>query len=446
MKTHVLVAGAGLAGLAAARELDDRGIRVTVIEARARVGGRVMTMRDGFASGQHAEGGADLIESDQSAVREMARRLKLRLIPILRNGIGFYGTGPNERPSRQSAFGAFQKITQPLASLVRDYTLAERRWDGALARRLSTQSVAGWLRTIEAGRNRREIAYLRARFRGFRGLFLADPEELSLLALVDFFAGDPFGGDGTFLRVAGGNDRLATGLAASLAAPPVLSAVLKRLVTRASGVTATIQQQSGLATLDADCAIVTLPPPLVTQVEFDPPLPPPQADAFREVRMGAASRVLLQFETRFWKRRRQPGLFASDLATGAVWDGNEDQRRGGAGILSLLAGGGASRELRALMTEEGPAAVASRMAWLGRPSRLIASQLVSWDTDPWAGGGYVAFHAGFNPLARAWLARPSGRVLFAGEHTSERWQGYMNGAIESGQRAASEATALTNDQ
>ena len=96
---HVVVAGAGLAGLAAARELEDRGLHVTVIEARSRVGGRVMTVRDGFAAGQHAEGGADLIESDQDAVCRMAKRLKLRLIPILKNGFGFYGTSRNGRPT-----------------------------------------------------------------------------------------------------------------------------------------------------------------------------------------------------------------------------------------------------------------------------------------------------------------------------------------------------------
>ena len=446
MSAHILVAGAGLAGLAAARELQDRGLRATVIEARTRVGGRVMTVRDGFAADQHAEGGADLIESDQSAVREMARRLGLRLVPILENGFGFYGTSRNGRPARQSAFGAFETITQPLASLVRDFTLGEKRWDGALAQTLSGQSVADWLTTLEPGLGRRDVAHLRARLRGFRGLFLADPEDLSLLALVDFFAGDPFGGNSRFLRVAGGNDRLATSLAASLATRPILGAALRRIETRESGITATIQQPSGLTSLDADFAIVTLPPPLVTQVEFDPPLAQPQADAFREVRMGPAVRVLLQFESRFWKRRRQPSLFASDLSTGAVWDGNEDQRKGRAGILSLLAGGGAARELRDLMTGDGPAAVAGRMAWLGRPSRLLASRLVAWDTDPWAGGGYVAFHPGFDPLARAWLARPSGRLLFAGEHTSERWQGYMNGAVESGQRAAAEVIALLNNQ
>ena len=62
------------------------------------------------------------------------------------------------------------------------------------------------------------------------------------------------------------------------------------------------------------------------------------------------------------------------------------------------------------------------------------------------GGGYAYFDPGFDPLCRAWLARPAGRIVFAGEHTSVRWQGYMNGAIESGLRAAAEADALVASQ
>jgi monoamine oxidase len=68
--------------------------------------------------------------------------------------------------------------------------------------------------------------------------------------------------------------------------------------------------------------------------------------------------------------------------------------------------------------------------------------MVTWERDPWARGGYAVFDPSFDPRLRAWLARPFERVLFAGEHTSDRWQGYMNGALESGLRAAAEVRAL----
>ena len=83
-----------------------------------------------------------------------------------------------------------------------------------------------------------------------------------------------------------------------------------------------------------------------------------------------------------------------------------------------------------------------RIEWLGRPARLLASRAIVWDEDPWVRGGYAFFDPAFDPLWRAWLSRPSGRVVFAGEHTSTRWQGYMNGAIETGMRAAAEVESL----
>jgi len=440
MSIHVLIAGAGLAGLAAARELEDRGIRATVIEARDRVGGRVVTIRDGFAGRQHAEGGADLIESDQESACALARRLRLTLVPILKRGFGYYGPDRAGRVRRQSAFEGFAPINEALATLVRDYKLAEQRWDGPIAHHLSARSVADWVRSISKHRSRTEVAQLMARFRGFRGLFLADPEQLSLLALVDFFAGDPFGGDSEMQRIVGGNDQLATKLAESLTGAVHLRTVLRRVRAGRTGVTATIDGPTGRAEVRADILICTLPPVPLQRVVFEPGLPTMHRRALREVRMGPATRMMLQFSTRFWTRRRQPSLFASDQPTGAVWDGNEEQR-GKPAILSLLAGGGASRRLQALVGHGGPRAVVRSLGWLGRPSTLVAAQVISWEDDPWAGGGYAAFHKGFDPGLREWLARPFGRVLFAGEHTSNRWQGYVNGAIESGQRAAAEVSA-----
>jgi len=74
-------------------------------------------------------------------------------------------------------------------------------------------------------------------------------------------------------------------------------------------------------------------------------------------------------------------------------------------------------------------------------SRLIASRSVTWEDDPWARGAYAFFDSSFPPSARSVLALPSKRIFFAGEHTSIAWQGYMNGAVETGLRAAAEIFA-----
>src|SRR5262249_51584631 len=134
--------------------------------------------------------------------------------------------------------------------------------------------------------------------------------------------------------------------------------------------------------------------------------------------------------------------FGSDQPTGAVWDGNEEQR-GPAAILSFLAGGGASTSIQQILANEGAGGVAARMSWLGTPPAILASRTVTWEDGPWAKGGYAFFDPPFAPTGRDLLARPAGRILFAGEHTSLRWQGYMNGAVESGQRAAAEVMVLS---
>ena len=105
----VLVAGAGLAGLAAARDLLTRGAEVTIIEARDRVGGRVWTLRDGFVEQQHAEAGGDMIDEEQREIRELAGELGLTLTRILRGGFGYVRADGSGKP----------KIVQRDASSVR---------------------------------------------------------------------------------------------------------------------------------------------------------------------------------------------------------------------------------------------------------------------------------------------------------------------------------------
>jgi monoamine oxidase len=430
---RVGVAGAGLAGLAAARALEQAGADVHVFEARNRVGGRVWTLRDGFG-GQHAEAGADLIESEHTALLELARELGLRPTPILPGGFHHYGLDRTGRTTVQPLMAAADAIEAQIGTLVREYRLAEQRWDGPIAARLGARSVAAWLDACGAE------PWVLDRMRGLRNLFLADPEDLSMLSLVDFFADDPFR-SGRTLRLRGGNDRLAARLAESLARRPALGAVIRGVRQSERRVTLTVESDGRRAEFAADFAVLAVPATTARDVVFEPALPDAQHEAIAGLPYGPATRLLLQFRRPFWRRVGRPRAFGTALPIGAVWDGSEEQR-GPAAILTLLAGGRASRALQEIVRRDGAEGVVRMLGWIGKPSPLAASRLVSWENDPWACGGYAVFGPGVEPRRREWLARPAGRVVFAGEHTSLRWQGYMNGAIESGRRAAAEVAAL----
>ncbi len=147
--TKVVVLGAGLAGLAAARDLEAEGATVIVLEARDRVGGRVHTLRTGFSEGQHAEAGADLIESTQSHVLELGSDLGLTPTRILRRGWGFYGPDNQGRRRVRTGQTAFGEAARRLAREIDDYKLADERWDSAVAR-VDCQAVGRHLAAVGA--------------------------------------------------------------------------------------------------------------------------------------------------------------------------------------------------------------------------------------------------------------------------------------------------------
>jgi monoamine oxidase len=431
---HVLIAGAGLAGLTAARELETLGAEVTLVEARNRVGGRVHTLREGFAGGQHAEAGADLIEGEQTHVAELAGQLGLKRVRILRHGWGFYGTDKQGKLRRSRTLKAFDTAAERLKPEIEAYQLAERRWTSPVVAAIARQSVAAWLARTKAE------ADFAAAIRGLRGFFLADPEELSLIALVDEFASGDAPGAAHMYRIAEGNDRLATDVAQQLRGPVLLNCMLRRVSQDASGVRMTVED-TRQHEITADYAVIALPASTLRDVVFEPHLPHQQALAIARLRYGAATRVLMQFKTRFWRAPGAPSAYGTDQPTGAVWDGNE-QQSARPGILTLLAGGGASEEIRGVMRDGGVEAVVDRLKWLGAPTPLLQYRVVTWEEDALARGGYAVFDPSFDAAWREWLPRAHLRAVFAGEHTSLRWQGYMNGAIESGKRAAAEVRAL----
>lgn len=434
----VVVAGAGLAGLTAACDLVALGATVTVVDARDRVGGRVLTLRDGFAGSQHAEAGGDLIDEAHGAVTGLAAEMGLPLTRILRGGWGFVTPDGRGRPRavRQGIARGWTALARHLRPIVERYQLTEGRWDSPVAADIARHSIAQWLADSEAGEDVRDIAA------GLSGFLLADPDALSLLELVEQVAqGGPLQPRATF-RIQGGNERLAAALAASLGDRVHLGSELVAVSHRGRGVRVSIRKGRETSPMNSDYLVLALPATLVRRVPITPALPAPQHDALNALRYGRVTRTLLQFTGRFWRAADQPRAFTSTLPFGAAWDGNEEQR-GKPGILSLTAGGRAADATRDAVSTAGPGAIVQWLDWLGSGNAtLLSCRQFAWDTDPWSRGGYAHVDAAFSPALQPWLARPFGRLFFAGEHTSQRWRGSMNGAVESGRRAAAEVDAV----
>jgi len=430
----VIVAGAGLAGLSAAYDLMAMGAEVVLLDARDRVGGRVWTIHDGFVDRQHAEAGGDLIDEDQKEIRELAASLNLRLTRILRGGFGYVRTDKTGRPRlmKRSGVHGWDRLESELHQWIRPYKLAEQRWDSPIAADIARRSVARWLDECRADDE------LRTTMIGLRGFFLADPDELSLIALVDQFANSDNLSRTHLYRIVGGNDRLCVALADKLGTRVRLGSELVAVSVRGQHVHATVKHQRTAATMTADYLVLALPASVLRRVPIVPALPAAQHQAIASLGYGRATKTLLQFDRRFWRMPGQPRAFGSALPIGAMWEANEEQAAK-PGILSLLAGGAASVATQAAVASDGIEKFAGGLSWLGTgPANLIAARQIVWESDPLARGGYAFFGPTFDPSLRDWLARPAGRLFFAGEHTSMRWQGYMNGAVESGRRVALE--------
>jgi monoamine oxidase len=297
----ILVAGGGLAGLCAARDLTAWGAKVTVIEARDHVGGRVHTARQGFVESQHAEAGGDMIDEAHHEIHQLAKDLRLSLVRILKGGFAYARprSDGTVRIDTRSVGRSWERMAEALAEAGRPYRLAEKRWESPIARELARRSVAQWLDEARADEE------LRATATGLRGFFLADPEELSLLELIDQFAsndGDAAPAPGKMYRVKGGNDQLATTLAEQLGDHVQCASELVAVSQRGRSVRATIKNARRTSQLMVDYLVFALPATLLRRIPITPALPARQHEAIARLnaaairpeilaRAGSASRV-----------------------------------------------------------------------------------------------------------------------------------------------------------
>jgi monoamine oxidase len=454
----VLVIGAGLAGLRCALLLEDQGCDVTLIEGRSRIGGRLQTLAD--IPGRPEAGGSVLGRS-YARMRSMAERSGAELAtPAMGHGPK---TGPckschdqGKVPDRRGGPGELiawrGRLVQEGDWIDALPGLSERERGVAPDRLMATFiQTANPLPDPEA--------WTRPGFEKFDDLSLeeylkglgATPTALELMNVAPNCPGldrasslwalrdgqrRAAAAGGLPLEFVGGSTLFIEKLAAVLRARPITRKVVTAIGSAPDRIVVRCADGS---TYDADYAVCTLPLPVLARIAIDPAPPPAQAAAFRGIAYTPITRIYYRIRRPFWEQDGLPVTMWTDSAIERVFPLRDDD--GAVVALVSHADGPGAEKLDSLGEEERHRYAEQELARL-RPATKGAVEAIattSWATDRFAGGAYPYYAPGQIGRLRPAVARPLGRLHFAGEHTAVTQPG-MEGAAESADRAAAEVT------
>jgi len=446
---HVAVVGAGLSGLAIGYALVNLGYDVRVLEATQRAGGRILTIRSPFIDGQYVEAGASHVLNDP-ALLELCRAMNLELEQW----------APQRGLSRITLLGTERSASPPNTSRTsRDLLSPEEEQLGAQGRMRKYFAEAELFDPTaplpESLRHLDELsgaALLRQRgaspgfvssMDGMLGVGDAGLEGMSALFMLQEWSSilreTKLGGNG---RIVGGCDRLPTAIARKLGDRIWYGCEVRSVRQQGQAVQLSFQRAGSAQTLTADHVVFAIPPPLMRKVAISPALPADKARAINETALENVTRLWAQTKRRFWIERGESGRVDTDSVLGPVRDESEGMR-GASGLLGLYVKRAEARRLAALGEEERARAALNflELAQPGLKRQLVTTASACWSSAPFQQGAYAYFKVGqaasFGPL----LARPEGRLHFAGDHASHR-PGFMHGALAAAQRVVEEVVGF----
>jgi monoamine oxidase len=446
----VAVVGAGLAGLTAAYRLKQAGVNATVYEASTRVGGRCWTGRGAFADGQLYEHGGELIDNGHIDVKQLAQELGLDLDDLQQaeaagtEMLGRFGGRPYTFAQMTDDLKTiWQQLHKDVsaASYPTLYSSYTQR-----GRELDHLSIAQWIDAYVPGGHGSPLGQLLdVAYTIEYGAECGDQSSLNMLYLLGYVGPGQFrtfGKSNEKFHVRGGNDQLATRLAAKLAGQIATGAALTSIVRTAAG--RYTLSFSGARSATYDHVVLALPFSILRGLSYGKAgFAPPKTWAIAEQGMGTNSKLHVQFSRRFWNDLGCNGETYADTGYQNTWEVSRAQP-GTSGILVDYTGGtiGASfgsgtptSRAQQFLAQLEPVLPGATAAWNGRAT------VDFWTGYPWTKGSYSYWKVGQYTRFSGAERERSGNCHFAGEHTSIDFQGYLNGAVESGARAASEVLA-----
>jgi monoamine oxidase len=445
-EADVVVVGAGLAGLTAARDLIAGGHSVIVLEARDRVGGRVVGQP--IADGHVAEMGAQWAGPTQDRILALAADLGVTTFPTYDDGANvlhfngrrgtYQGAIPRISPLVLAEVGRAQARLEALARKV----ALDAPWTTPRAELWDGQTFETWIRRNAASHSARTLLTLAA-----EAVFAAEPGDLSLLHVL--FYSHSAGSFQRLIDTSGGaqQDRFSGG---SQLIPERLAARLGQDVVRLSQPVASIAAGGDRVTAATPTArftarrvIVSVPPLLAGRIDYEPALPPGREQLTQRVPMGSVIKCQVVYDEPFWRADGLSGQATGDAEGARVVFDNSPPGGSPGILLAFLEGDQARRLGRAAPQVRRQAVLDSLVRYFGARAASPAGYLeLDWQQERWSGGCYGTL---FGP--NVWtrygyaLREPAGPIHWAGTETAAAWCGYMDGAVRSGERAAAEVRA-----
>ncbi|MEO7002084.1 MAG: flavin monoamine oxidase family protein [Ktedonobacterales bacterium] len=440
----VIVVGAGLAGLVAARSVQQAGRSVRVLEARDRVGGRLLSQRIG---GEMLDLGGQWIGPGQERIAQLARDLGVKTFPQFHQGRkvlainGRRSTYRNTVPSLPvlSLIDLQLAITR-VERLARQIPLATPGW-AKRASEWDAMTLEDWKRAHVRSQDARAVLD-----GAVRAIFAAEPAELSFLFFLAYLHSS-----GGLMKLAeiehgaqqdrfvGGAQQIPQRLAEELGERVVLKAPVTAITQDDTGVT--VHSERGA--YRAQYVIVATPPLLTKDITFTPALPTARQQLMAAMPMGSIIKCVAVYDRPFWRERGFSGEILSDDAPFAVTF-DDSPAEGGQGALVAFLLGESARTWRERSAGERRAAVLDHItrAFGAAAAEPLAYVEQDWIGEQWSKGCYVGIMGpGTLTAYGAALREPAGRIYWAGTETAIVGQGYMDGAVESGERTAREVQA-----
>ncbi|MCC6284142.1 MAG: FAD-dependent oxidoreductase [Phycisphaerales bacterium] len=430
---RVIVVGGGFSGLSAALELTDAGATVTVLEARSRLGGRVLTFTD-FTPGKTVEGGGELIDANHPTWIRLASRFGLDMLDVTEDDAEFPVLLQGRALSGTEALALYDEMNAAIAPLndLASGVDGARPWLSPGAESLDAVSVGAWLEGQAMSPLCRHA--LVTTFSADNAVPAAQMSLLGLLAMVRAGGLEDYWTQSEVFRCKGGNQRLAFAMGEALGTGVVRTRAPVRAI-RSAGGSVRVLLESG-ESLEADRVILASPPSVWNRIDFTPALP-----AGLMPQMGIAVKHLSSVRGRFWRALGKAPDSLTDAEVSMTWEGTDNQPGDESAALVGFSGARAAEALRARAPGDRAEAVLALLERLypGYASQVEQTRFMDWPGEPWTGAGYAFPAPGevmrIGPALEAGL----GAIQFAGEHCSPGFVGYMEGALESGVRAARSA-------